>query len=169
MNDTAETAGTGALMLAMTDLFISATATLLVVLTLATPDPPVPLPVQADVMMLCPGSGPGNKEFAVFPAASVDFGEKVSALYPGVTIYSVADAADLAKAIGDMNLPAKSMYSVALAPAPGRPLTAACFATAMKRLLADYHSRINDLHGISMPILGLQVITRLVREKKSGE
>nr|VFJ90503.1 MAG: hypothetical protein BECKH772A_GA0070896_100229 [Candidatus Kentron sp. H]VFJ91680.1 MAG: hypothetical protein BECKH772B_GA0070898_100209 [Candidatus Kentron sp. H]VFJ98293.1 MAG: hypothetical protein BECKH772C_GA0070978_100209 [Candidatus Kentron sp. H] len=166
---TGKAATGGVLMLAMTDLFVSATATLLVVLTLASPDSPTPLLVQADLVMLCSEPDAGSAEFALFPASAVAFRKEAGTLRPGTTIHTVSDQTGMARAVAAMELPAKPMLTVALAPAPDRPLTATCFATATMRLLSRYHHLSNDPHEAAVPTLGLQIINHIIRQDGAHE
>jgi hypothetical protein len=167
--ETETVGGGGALMLAMTDLFVSATATLLVVLALASPYPPKPFPVQADLVMLCPESGSATKEFVLFPASAVTFREKGGTLRPVTTIHFVRNHRELSRIVSAMKLPAKHMLTIALAPSTGRPLTANCFATVSRQLVSRYNHQNNTSREISVPILALQVIDRPIRLDATNE
>ena len=115
----------GALGLAMTDLFVSASAALMLVLAVLRPDPPVTVPLQADITAFC-------TEIGGRPALIVDGPPSVTLTAPD----------DLAALPGRLGLPLRLFYSIALAGAPGRPLPAACLSWATTDLVRAHNATV---------------------------
>lgn len=85
----------------MTDVFVSATAALLMVLAIARPAPPTPLPIQAEITVSCETSEQGEYVFQAWPTHILD-AERRTILSPE----------DFAVAVQQMNLPKALLYKV---------------------------------------------------------
>lgn len=92
----------------MTDLFISATAALLLVLAVARPSPPVALPVQADLSVTCVRTTGGSVVFQVSPF------EPEGSEPPNEAVHNVDTPQGFAKAVNDFSLQAHLLLKVAL-------------------------------------------------------
>ncbi|MEM8729471.1 MAG: hypothetical protein AAGF79_06085 [Pseudomonadota bacterium] len=108
----------GALGIAMTDLFVSAAAALMLVLAVLRPDPPVHTPVQADITAICIEQGER-------PALQV-------MADPPVILATPQDLAALPEALG---LPPRLFYGLAIAGGPGQPISTACLSWASRDLV----------------------------------
>lgn len=115
----------GAMGIAMTDLFVSASAALMLVLAVLRPDPPVVTPIQADITAHCTESG-GLPALAI-PAD------------PPILIESPADLAALPARLG---LPPRLFYTLALAGGPGHPVSASCLTWATTDLVRALNTEI---------------------------
>lgn len=113
----------------MTDLFVSATASLLVVLTLVRPTPPLPMPIQADLLAFCP---PDPKGTIVFVAAARPAGPR----------FAVAQPDDLAAAPARLGLKPALLYAVAVTSESGAGVDAACFARVRDDLVRARNSTV---------------------------
>lgn len=102
----------------MTDLFVSATAVLLLVLAVVQPTPPVQLPIQADLVARCLEAGQGSGAQLALSAGTDPTG-------PGVLI---TDPADLVGTPARLGLPPRLFYTIAVVGTQARPVTAACLS-----------------------------------------
>ncbi|WP_428925337.1 hypothetical protein [Marinibacterium sp. SX1] len=109
----------------MTDLFISASAALMLVLAVLRPDPPVAPPIQADITAWCTTAGQR-------PALLVETDPPILVQGP----------ADLAALPGRMGLDPRLFYTLALAGSPDRPLPASCLAWATRDLVRALNADI---------------------------
>lgn len=135
MNATAPSSSgiAGGLGIVMTDLFLSATAALLVVLAVANPTPPVPMPIQADLVATCPERNGGVVgHFILRSAAEPD----------GPTAV-VSKPEDLSEAVSVAGLQAALFYSVALIPRVGTPVSAACLSRFTTDIIRAHNSGLS--------------------------
>lgn len=108
----------GAMGIAMTDLFVSASAALMLVLAVLRPDPPVTPPIQADITAWCTETG-GR------PALRVDTDRVILLETPE----------DLAALPARLDLPPRLFYSLAIAGDADNPIPATCLAWASADLV----------------------------------
>lgn len=99
----------------LTDVFVSATAALLIVLAVAQPSPPAPLPIQADIAVTCRTADQGEYVFQILPTHTTAT-DKVL----------IRSALDFAVAVHQMNMPAALLYKVAVIGEDGTPLASGC-------------------------------------------
>lgn len=132
----------------MTDLFISASAALLMVIAVLRTTPPIPVPIQADIVATCP------------PAAILSAREPVMSMRPGgregATI-KVGGPGDLASLPADLGLRPRLFYSIGVIAGEGAPLSAACLRWAQDSLVRTYNRKIDELtrRGTARPIFGI--------------
>lgn len=122
--------GTG-LAIAATDLFVSATAALLVVLAIMRPVPPVELPIQSDLVAHCTmdaSSMPVTLEISV-PGNAGD-----------VTPFQVSDPSQMAQVPGALGLPPRLFYMIALSPNGQGKLLSDCVAWARDTLVREHNA-----------------------------
>lgn len=144
---------TGAgLNIAATDLFISATAALLVVLAVLRPMPPVDLPTQADLVGHC----------------TMDAEARPVALTLGVPEREVApphievhNPAELAQAPRTLGLAPRLFYVIALVPDAGGRLASDCLRWVRDDLVRPHNSRMS-LSEPANSALGTRAIFTLV-------
>ena len=130
--------GTG---IVMTDLFISATAALLLCLAVSRTTPDVPLPVQADLILSCPAPGaPKATPFQVALASDPD-GPKVSVGTPD----------ELAAVPGGLGLPPAMFRTIAVRATEAAPVSATC----LRRLTEDIVRPHNSNLATKPPAVGL--------------
>ncbi|MEL6958744.1 MAG: hypothetical protein AAGL89_07325 [Pseudomonadota bacterium] len=92
----------------MTDLFISATAALLLVLAVARPSPPVALPVQADLSVTCVPTDAGSVAFQVSPF------EPKGAEASIELVHDIETPSDFVRAVHDLSPETRLLLKVAL-------------------------------------------------------
>lgn len=127
--------GFGGFGIVMTDIFVAATAALLLTLAVARPEPPVSRPVQADLVVLCPRVEQGD-----FVLLAADTAKKARP-----PMVAVTNPADLARAVEKLGLPPRMFYTIALAASPARPMQAECLRT-FQRKIVDKHNQ-----GVTRP------------------
>ncbi|MGR3804780.1 hypothetical protein [Marinibacterium profundimaris] len=115
----------GAIGIALTDLFVSASAALMLVLAVLRPDPPVTTPLQADITAHCTETGG-------LPALEI----------PGDPPILVESPADLAALPARLDLPPRMFYALALAGGPGRTVPASCLAWASADLVRALNRQV---------------------------
>lgn len=120
--DSSQNAGLG---IVMTDLFVSATAALMIVLSLLQTNPIARLPVQADLFARCSDE---NLTLALTDVKRT-------------RIVLVEKAADLLKIPVELELPPQLHYSVAFQPGPNG-LFANCLEHATRRIFGVYNSEL---------------------------
>lgn len=108
----------GAMGIAMTDLFVSASAALMLVLAVLRPDPPVTPPIQADITAYCTETG-GH------PALLVE----------GDRPLLLESPEDLAALPARLDLVPRLFYSIAIAGDANHPIPASCLAWASTDLV----------------------------------
>lgn len=107
----------------MTDVFVSATAALLMVLAVARPSPPTPLPIQADITVSCETSEQREYIFQAWPTHILD-----------AVRHTILIPEDFAIAVQQMNLPKALLYRVVVIGTNTSGLPAGClqaFKTAV--------------------------------------
>lgn len=125
----------------MTDLFISATAALLLCLAVSRTTPDIPLPVQADLILSCPApNSPMATPFLVVLAAD-----------PGGIVASVGNPDDLAAVPGVLGLPPALFRTIAVMGTASAPVSASC----MRRLTEDIVRPHNARLAAKPPAAGL--------------
>ena len=121
--------------LAMADLFISATAALLMVLAVSQPFEPLPLPIQADLLASCPENKDGAGKSAVIRPWGETAGEP----------REVRIAADLANAPAALGLPPKSYYLLAVVPGADGVIAGRCFSFVANDLVGRSNTGLDKL------------------------
>ena len=114
--------------LVMTDLFVSATAALLIVLAVARTSPPVPLPVQADVIATCITNEDGTTFFEVSKSEG-----------PPEMSYQAQSSAEFAQSVVLLNLTPALFHTVAILPQVDRPLSAECISEFTVRIVREHN------------------------------
>jgi hypothetical protein len=137
---------------AVTDIFICASAALLVALALSRNTPEVPVPIQADIVATCP------------PADAVEAGGARLALRApkgAATPVPVGSPADLAAAPDALGLPPRLYYTLAVTAGEGAPLSAACLRWVQDGLVRRYNARVGTLtaRGAPRPVFGVAPVT----------
>lgn len=128
------------LMLVMTDLFVSASATLLVILSLAKNKVPDFLPVQADLVALCPEKAGGAfRLMTAVQAAEVQTGTRPFPL--GVPVRDANDLRRLAELPG---LFPALLHVVALAGSASTPLDAACLIRFRREIITAQNNALTS-------------------------
>ena len=122
--------------LAMTDLFISATAALLTVLAVSQPFEPQPRPIQADLLATCP---PETEEELVARALMRRADQSA------VEAVSVARAADLSALPTELGLAAKPYYLLAVVRDSRGVISGRCYAFIAQELAKTRNSRLDDI------------------------
>lgn len=147
-------------MIAMTDLFVSATATLMVVLILSQTERPTPLPVQADLVAFCPTEE--GEAFAVVPVSAVIVGaDRLRTSM--VDTLALSDATGLAAVLAKIaGAEPRSFYSIGLAGTAGRPVTAACISRLQNTIVRMHNQAVGKTAGGIRAIAGVTVISRPV-------
>jgi len=119
--------GTG---IVMTDLFISATAALLLCLAVSRTTPDIPLPVQADLIALCPTpNSPDGTPYIVALASD-----------PAGISAKVGSPEDLAAVPRLLGLPPALFRTIAVMATSASPVSATC----VRRLTEDIVKPHND-------------------------
>lgn len=129
----------------MSDLFISATAALLIVLALAQPFKPRELPIQADLIAHCPADETPQDQYSIAVQ---------SATQPEPHV-SVSEATDLGTLPGALLLQPRLFYSVALVEAKGHPLTPTCLKWVQQKLIKPWNKALqgqDQVEGLSRAI-----------------
>ncbi|MBB95901.1 MAG: hypothetical protein CML68_15070 [Rhodobacteraceae bacterium] len=111
--------------IAMTDLFVSASAALMLVLAVLRPDPPVTTPLQADITAHC-----------------TETGGRPALVVPGDTPVILQGPADLAALPARLGLPPRLFYALALAGGPGHPIPASCLSWAATDLVRALNTQV---------------------------
>lgn len=151
------------IMIAMTDLFLSATATLLVVLAVSRTETPTPLPVQADFLLFCPSSSTqGAGSFLLVPAAQVRqsaAGDLVASASSGI---AVQNQHMLGRAVARQQSPLGMVITIAAVAANDRPLTGTCYQQMRDALVAPHNLALEDKNrvpgDVSRAVLALQPV-----------
>lgn len=126
--------------MAMTDLFISATAALIMVLAVARPFEPVPLPVQADFLAFCVPMDETSGDQQQFDVMVHAFGS-----VPDAAI-TILEPADLAELPGAFDMKAQPYYSLAVTQAPmGEVVAARCLQQVLFDLTRPYNASLEHL------------------------
>lgn len=99
----------------MTDVFVSATAALLMVLAVARPSPPTPLPIQAEITVSCETSNQGDFVFETWPTHIFDADRR-----------PIMSPQDFAFAVRKMALPPALLYKVVVVGTETSGLSAGC-------------------------------------------
>lgn len=99
----------------MTDVFVSATAALLMVLAVARPSPPTPLPVQAEITVSCETSEQGDYVFHTWPTHIIDADRR-----------PIMSPQDFAVAVLQMALPPALLHKVVVIGTNTSGLPAGC-------------------------------------------
>lgn len=99
----------------MTDVFVSATAALLMILAVARPSPPTPLPIQAEITVSCETSEQGDYVFQTWPTDIADTERRL-----------INTPRDFAVAVKQMALPPALLYKVAVIANDHSTLPAGC-------------------------------------------
>ena len=134
----------GALGLVLTDLFIAATATILMLLAVLRETPDIPIMIQADLRMTCVAGG----------------GFMLSRLDRDDTVISVTGAAQLGPAIASLDIRPRLFQTVALVPGPDG-LAANCLAQAQE-IVRSWNASLGDLAVAegNATVLGLVAVAR---------
>ena len=124
----------GGLGVAMTDLFISAGAAIVMVIALSRPTPRVELPPQADIIATCPEASTfqGGDGAIVMRRDAADTTSAVPVVSPE----------DLAATPATLGLPARLFYTIALEDTPNQPVSAACLRWVQNDLIRAHHRRL---------------------------
>ena len=118
----------------MTDLFISATAALLLVLAVMQPTPPVPIPIQSDLLVRCPEPDAAEKwPLALYAAAN-----------PEAPPLLVDRPADLGLAPARLGLPPRLFYTIALQQPIDSPVSAGCLSFVVRDLVRRYNRSLTE-------------------------
>ena len=120
--------GTG---IVMTDLFISATAALLLCLAVSRPTPVVPLPIQADLVLVCPVLNYAKAPFVMSRASDPN----------GISV-EVGSPEDLAKAPKALELPPSLFRTIAVMATAQRPVSATCLRRLTDDVVRVHNSRL---------------------------
>jgi hypothetical protein len=119
--------------LVMTDLFVSATAALLIVLAVARPSAPVPTPVQADVIATCKTEDEGNMTFEVStPERELE------------ATFQLGTAEEFAQSVQMMNLTPSLFYTVAILPLPEQPVSVQCITEFTGRIVREHNRAVSN-------------------------
>ncbi|MBL3560416.1 hypothetical protein [Rhodovulum sulfidophilum] len=113
--------------LVLTDLFLAATATILMLLAVLREAPDIPIPIQADLQMSC----------------VVDGGFVLSRLDRDDPMISVTEAAQLGPAVAALDIRPRLFQTVALVPGPDG-LSANCLAQAQK-IIRSWNASLGDI------------------------
>jgi hypothetical protein len=150
--------GTG-IDLVMTDLFVSASAALMMVLAISRPTPDVPLPIQADLIATCPSastilsSDTEQPALHVFPSNAPTDMDRVSASDPE-SLWGLPQFFDL---------PPRLFYTIALKDG-AEPVTSACANWALNDIVRAANkaadTRSEQFETRPPPIFGLEVAAR---------
>ena len=122
----------GAFNISVTDLFIAATASLLVILALSRPNPPIDLPVQADLVASCAIHEAGEPEALVMRLA--DSSAETEA------IARIHDSDELSDFAAHPELPPRLLYVIALVPAEDGTLAASCLQWARDDIVRTHNA-----------------------------
>lgn len=125
----------------MTDLFVSATAALLLVLAVLQPIPPIRLPIQADLIARCPDGDPAPATPLALVAGSDPDGPSVSALGP----------TELGAAPVRLGLPARLFYTIAVEGTAGGPVSAACLDWITRDFVRAYNGALAEADRLTQP------------------
>lgn len=122
----------------ITDLFVSATAVLLLVLAVARPTPPQALPIQADLLAGCsPSSVTGSESETPIAVFHANGGNSS----PGEGI-PVKSAEEMSLVPGLLGLPARLFYSIAIVGQPDAPVTADCLERVSRQLVRAHNEAL---------------------------
>lgn len=164
--------GDGA-MIVMTDLFLSATAVLLVVIALSEPDQPSDVPIQADLVALCPATvTPAGvpQLLAVRDLSRLEVGPAEEVNRVPISVHE--DLPEALAALADNGAPGvegAALLRIALVDFPGHPMTAPCFRVLAVDVVEAYNRWLQGLdekpglpalslalsgHGLALPETG---------------
>ena len=156
------------LVIAITDIFLSATATFLVILALSATDPPVAAPVQADLLVACPtapnwltGSG---SDMLIVDATGILVDGNAAAAVSRASWRLFRDEATFSRALEAVATRAKMLQTLGLFAMRGRPVTADCLDRLQNVLVRSHNRRAGDADRrvgpgrSSLPIVAMQVI-----------
>ncbi len=146
----------------MTDLFISATAALLIVLAMARPQVPTDLPVQADILGFCP---PMKKEQGYLIVSAAEF-DRQTATLPKTASQVVVDALDAFElAVSNLGFSQHLFYSIALVSGENRPLTPACVKHFSDVLVGKHNRSLSDKSVIpgSRAVFAVEPVAAMIK------
>lgn len=144
----------------LTDLFISATAALLLVLAVARPSPPVALPVQADMRAICYETTDGGVgfELAAFADAAPPVSEAPVADAPAMRIQT---REDFARATRALQLSAQLFVKIALTSDAQGPAGPTCLRVFEQDIMRPLNREPNiDLNGtiVRVPTIAVSLV-----------
>lgn len=129
----------GASGIAMTDLFISATAALLIVLAISRPQPPQELPIQADLLARCVMDADAPVALEITRAAMIGEDAPVDE-----TQARVDAPGGLAAVPEELSLSPGLFYMIALVPDAAGVLRSDCFHWARDEIVRAYNDTLSD-------------------------
>jgi hypothetical protein len=115
----------------MTDLFISATAALLMVLAVMRNHPPTPVPLQADILARCE-NGEGANPVLVMSKQGGD------------ARFTIGKPEDLGAVPALLGLPARMIYMISLESGPDTPLATQCLRWAKFGIVKSWNDLLRD-------------------------
>lgn len=118
----------------MSDLFISATAALLIVLALAQPYKPKEVPIQADLVAYCPPLDTPRPEYRILIH---------SANEPEAAV-SLHKSEELGGLPSGLLLEPRLFYSIALVEKKGHPLTPTCLKWVQQNLINPWNRSLQE-------------------------
>lgn len=140
---------TGATAIAITDLFLSATAALLIVLALARPDSPVPVPIQADLVAFCPEEN-SRQASMLLVAAQSSIAAKSEGLVLAGPKTQLSKPEELVIVFQELGLAADYFFNIALVGAVDRPVTIDCIRF-LNRSIVDAHNQSLTDQSVDQP------------------
>ena len=128
---------TGGIGIAMTDLFISAAAALLLVLAILKPQPPTPLPIQSNAFVYCPVA-----EQTVAPSYRLQNTPDGTDEFADIT-----DPDMLHDALTAIGITGQLMVTLSIVGAPERPLTGTCLRDFTINFVRKANTATSALRG----------------------
>lgn len=153
--------------IAMTDLFLSASAALIVALALSSNTPVRTTPVQADLLFLCPSVNQEERRYVMFQGESIETG-KEGDLTIGKSDFSYfGNMHEFNQALSASSLVPRLFHVAALANSDSHPLTTTCVKTLTKLVRSNNkrgkHTGMDE--GSSVTFFGGTIGFQIVSEK----
>jgi hypothetical protein len=160
--------------IAMTDLFLSASAALIVALALSSNTPVMTIPIQADLLFLCPSIHQEEKRYVMFQGESLETGNEGGLTIGESDLGYFGTMHEFNQALSASHLVPRLFHVAALANSDSHPLTTTC-VKAMTRMVRRNNKIGKDVSidkGSSDPIfggtIGLQIISEKIRVVNRG-
>jgi len=132
----------GASAIAITDLFLSATAALLIVLALARPDVPQPIPVQAELIAFCPETN-SNRSANIHIGRVEDIRKSEENLSHSGSLARISKPEELGAGLRDLEVPAALFLNIALVSGPKRPISLDCIRFLERSIIGAHNQGLN--------------------------
>ena len=155
--------------IAMTDLFLSASAALIVALALSSNSPVRNIPIQADLLLLCPSVNQDEKRYVMFQGESIETGKEGDLTVGESDLSYFGNMHEFNQALSAASLVPRLFHIAALANSDNHPLTTTCVKAITKLVRSNNkkgkHTSMDkgSFETLFGGTIGFQIISEKIR------